>query len=509
MKTNRFCWAWCVVVVVWQAAFSAVADAQPSDRRTGSASERPALEQPADPGKQQTPASKKAAPITAIVGADVHTVSREVIRRGTILIQGDKILDVGQGIKIPSGATVVDAAGKHVTPGFIAMRMSRIGVDSSATSGTGLADALDPFDRDMKFALGVGITSGAVSLRSSSSSSRRRAPNDRFLGLEPEVTLNEDPDFNPDFGDAETQVCQCCGLPIQPTEPITPTTSSSVTPTKYAVIKLSYGELDPMLVNQSPFFALSSGALTGALNRHTWRRSIASTRRYLADQAEHEAAVKAGKKSSPPKKTVSDDMIRLVKRETYLRTDANSADSIRSMIALARELDYKLMLDGVTEGWLTAGDLGEQGVPVILTPRNRRSPRKGHEDSSGSSIETSGLLERAGVPFAVSALSSSISLGGLAGRDLTSLPLEAAFAVRGGCSESTALAALTLVPAQLLGLEHRLGSIDKGKDADLLILDGPPLDYRSYVETAFVSGKVRYDRTADHVYPVFDRATLK
>ena len=113
------------------------------------------------------------------------------------------------------------------------------------------------------------------------------------------------------------------------------------------------------------------------------------------------------------------------------------------------------------------------------------------------------------MPFAIAALSSSISLNGLAGRDLTSLPLEAAFAVRGGCSESTALAALTIVPARLLGLQDRLGSIDKGKDADLLILDGPPLDYRTYVETAIVSGKVRYDRVKDHVYPVFDRATLK
>ncbi len=63
--------------------------------------------------------------------------------------------------------------------------------------------------------------------------------------------------------------------------------------------------------------------------------------------------------------------------------------------------------------------------------------------------------------------------------------------------------------ARLLGLQDRLGSIDKGKDADLLILDGPPLDYRTYVETAIVSGKVRYDRVKDHVYPVFDRATLK
>ena len=77
--------------------------------------------------------------------------------------------------------------------------------------------------------------------------------------------------------------------------------------------------------------------------------------------------------------------------------------------------------------------------------------------------------------------------------------------MRGGCSEQTALAALTIVPARILRLDNRLGSIEEGKDADLLILDGPPLDYRTYVQTALVGGKVRYDRDDDRVYPTFER----
>ncbi len=96
-------------------------------------------------------------------------------------------------------------------------------------------------------------------------------------------------------------------------------------------------------------------------------------------------------------------------------------------------------------------------------------------------------------------------MGGLAGRDLTSLPLEAAFAVRGGADERTALQALTIMPATMMGLQDRIGSIEKGKDADLLILNGPPLDYRTYVEQAIVAGKVAYDRGQDRVFPVFDR----
>ncbi|MCP4891987.1 MAG: amidohydrolase family protein, partial [Planctomycetaceae bacterium] len=62
-----------------------------------------------------------------------------------------------------------------------------------------------------------------------------------------------------------------------------------------------------------------------------------------------------------------------------------------------------------------------------------------------------------------------------------------------------------ITPARMLGLEDRIGSIEIGKDADILILNGPPLDYRTYVEQAIVDGKVCYDRAKDRVYPVFDR----
>ncbi len=477
----------------------------------GGGKDAPAAKQKADQ-KSPSPAAQKQQPVLAIVGGDVYTVSREVIRRGTVLVQGDKIIEVGDDVQVPEGARVIDAAGKYVTPGFIAMNMSRIGFRSSSSRSAKLEDYLDPFDRDIKLALGVGITAGCVQFGSTSSSSRGRAPGERFLGLEPELPpLPEHFEFNPDFGDPDQQVCPCCGLPILPADPAEPATSSasSIASGKYAVLKLAFGELEPMLVSHSPFYALSSSSLAGSLNRHNWRQSIEKARQYLADRAAHEKAVKAGKKVQPPRKTVSDDLLRLVQGETYLRTSADTADDIRDMIALAKQLDYKLMLDGVAEGWLTAPELGEAGVPVIYTPRRRRSPIPGREDQSGSSIETPGILQRAGVPFAMGTLFSSISLVGLAGRDLTSLPLEAAFAVRGGCSERTALAALTVVPAQMLGLADRLGTIEKGKDADLLILDGPPLDYRSYVETAIVAGKVRYDRHKDQVYPVFDRATLK
>ena len=175
------------------------------------------------------------------------------------------------------------------------------------------------------------------------------------------------------------------------------------------------------------------------------------------------------------------------------------------MIELSDELGYKLCLQGVTEGWLVSDLLAEHDVSVSITPRSRRNARLGEEATSGSWVEMPRVLQEAGVPFAVAALTSSISLNGLAGRDLTSLPLEAAFAVRGGCSEAEALKAITLTPAKIFRLHDRIGTIEVGKDADLLILDGSPLDYRTYVQTAIVNGGIAYQRDRDRAYPVFEK----
>jgi imidazolonepropionase-like amidohydrolase len=304
----------------------------------------------------------------------------------------------------------------------------------------------------------------------------------------------------------DTQVCPCCGLAILPTEPIRPRAPTAPTPRPQAVLKMTYGDLDAMLVKEGPFHHIPGTGLAGALNRYNWRENVRQARKYLDELAAHEKAVKAGDATRPPRKTVSDELIQLVKKEIPLRTDASSVTQIRDMIKLAKDLDYKLVLEDAHEAWLLADELAKAKVAVVLTPRARRQPAPGREGTSGSSIETSAHLERAGVPFAIATQMKTVSLDGVyGGRDLTGLALEAAFGVRGGCSEQTALAGLTIVPARVLGLEGRIGSIEEGKDADLLILNGPPLDYRTHVQTALVRGKVYYDHDRDRLYPTYGR----
>ncbi len=532
-------------------------DEEQDEEKTDKPTEEKDADDEVDSEANQEESSAEDSPL-AIVGGDIQTVTRGVIRRGTILIQGGKILAVGQQVEIPEDAEVIDAKGMVITPGFVSLGMSRIGLGSSANSTQNkVADALDPYDQYMKFCLGVGITSGAVQISGSSSRFRfsfEAVPGsgaeqeiltiDELIGLHDEggisdeefehlmahvsdegdghehshpsglfegpatpgmTSLFDERFFGEEFLNGLCGHCADTRIRILP-EPLAPPSPTRQTPNRFAVIKLNYGDLDGMLVSESPFYSLSASALTGPFNRYSWRANIEKGREYLEDLKAYEKAKADGDKSAKePRNPVDDNLIKMIKKEVPLRISAFSVDQIRDMLDLAEELDYELVIDGATEAWVIAEELGVAKTPVVVTPRARRSAQPGRETSTGSSIEITGILEQAGVPFAVAPLSSSVSLNGLAGRDLTSLPLEAAFAVRGGAGESTVLEALTIVPARILGLEDRIGSIEEGKDADLLILDGPPLDYRTYVDQAIVNGKVRYDRERDHVYPVFER----
>lgn len=482
------------------------------DSKTESESKGEKDEKPKEESSKEKKEAKKDAPkVTAIVGGDIITVTREKIRRGTILIADGKITGLGNDLEIPEDAERIDALGKVITPGFIAINVSRVGLTSSSSRNDKYADQLDPFDRNISLSLGVGITTGCLQIRSGGGRPRRRFPDDafpyteRFLGVDPDLFQLEGAkeETERDYGEF-ISTCPCCGLPILPTEPITPTRPSPITPQKNAVIKMSYGKLDGMLVAENVFLDVTPGSLTGAANQKKWREQLASARKYLKDQEAHLKATAAGKKEKPPRKPVSDETLKLVKGEIALRIIADTKSAIQDMVELAKELEYRLVVDGAAEAWVIPQDLAEAKAGVIMTPRRRRQPTFGEEDSSGTWIEMPRVLEESGVPFALTTLSSSISLNGLAGRDLTSLPLEAAFAVRGGASERKALEALTIAPARMLGLDDKIGSLEVGKDADLLILNGNPLDYRTYVETAVVNGRVAYERTKAKVLPVYD-----
>jgi hypothetical protein len=142
---------------------------------------------------------------------------------------------------------------------------------------------------------------------------------------------------------------------------------------------------------------------------------------------------------------------------------------------------------------------------AVVTPRDRRDKEEQLVRAGGSSIENAAKLHAAGVQICVIPSSVGVDLGGIAGRDILHLTIEADFAVRGGLSEQAALESITIVPARILGVSHRVGTLEVGKDCDLIVTDGDVLHYQTLVQYTVVEGKQVYDKSQElyfaHIRP--------
>lgn len=147
-----------------------------------------------------------------------------------------------------------------------------------------------------------------------------------------------------------------------------------------------------------------------------------------------------------------------------------------------------------------ADELGRAGAYAVVTPRTRQAKEEALVRAGGSSIENAAILHRAGVQVAIVPGNTGFELSGITGRDLMHLPVEAGFAVRGGLSEQAALEGISSIPARILGVEHRVGTIEVGKDCDVVVTDGDILHYQTFVQFAVVEGKLVYDKQEELFY---------
>ena len=171
--------------------------------------------------------------------------------------------------------------------------------------------------------------------------------------------------------------------------------------------------------------------------------------------------------------------------------------STPSSVAEGSSTGASMMITGAEEAWTVAPLLGRAGFSVLVVPRARRRANPRSNKPTGWTIENAARLHEHGVPIAIMSRSKGIGTGGLAGRDLFTLALEAAFAVRGGLSEAAALEAITLGAARLLGVDDRIGSIEVGKDCDLVIARGDLLHYQTLPQWTVVNGRIAYDKEKD------------
>jgi imidazolonepropionase-like amidohydrolase len=190
----------------------------------------------------------------------------------------------------------------------------------------------------------------------------------------------------------------------------------------------------------------------------------------------------------------SDRLLAVLRGELPLSIQAWTTQDIRTAVFLKEELEReglgrpKIFLDAAAEAWKEPQLLARAQVPVVLPP----FPATGRTgDNSFMAWNVANVLHERGVPVAL----SSHGADGIESR----LGLQAGYAMRGGLPFEAALAAVTINPARMLGVDDRVGSIETGKDADLVLWNGPPFEPSSRVIGVLLDGVLAVDARADHV----------
>jgi hypothetical protein len=392
-------------------------------------------------------AEKKSEPdkksgIILIKGGTIHTVTKGVIHQGMILIMDGKIQKVGQNLVPPEGAFVLDAKDKWIMPGFVVSQSSAIGMGAPVRNDRNpkLAHYLDPYSQDLRFCLASGITA-----------------------------------YSPFF--------------ITGTGPMR----------KYysfvnAVMKPAYGKLEDMLIKQPAYLFIDVPRLKPS-EKNELRGFFQQARDHIKKENEYETSKELKKGKPPVASPQIANYVAVLKGELPVRFAADRKKDILKILAFVDEFHMQAQIVGAAEGWLLPGEIGRRNISTILRPEAFIPPDPYAVPSNGSNIRNAQIQKENGIKFAVLNTSPSIRAGGTMGTDLMTFPLAGSYAIRGGLDEKDALKAITLWPAELLGISHRVGSIEEGKDADIIILDGNPFDYRTYVDYTLINGKILYDKS--------------
>ena len=424
----------------------------------------------------------------AITGGDVYTGTGAVLRGATVLSKDGKIEEIGYDLFVPEDAEVLDASGYRVYPGLVAVqgttRISRgsfafeplsagdLHDNSDAGMGNtqGLSDPLHP-DDDWESA---GETSADADFGLDQSYLDPAEPTAQGA-----AKRGDRPDFEHSFDPFSSYLVMALATGI------TTVDQSGV------AAKLKRGEIDGVAMKEKYLasFSWSSSA------RKTLREKFERASAYLREMEVYEEKKKKDKELKEPSKSgVDSNVVDVLEGRKLARFSANDSGDLLGIARFAQTYRFRPVIQGCYEGWTVAEELGRAGAYAIVTPRTRRPKDERLLRPGGTSIENAAILHRHGVQVAIIPSNTSIDLGGITGRDLLHFPIEAGFAVRGGMSNEAALAGITIIPARILGVDHRVGTLEAGKDMDAIVTDGDVLHYQTFVQWAVVEGKVVYDK---------------
>ncbi len=380
----------------------------------------------------------------ALVGGTIHPVSSEPIENGTIVFADGKITAIGTDVEIPADAVQIDVSGKHVYPALF-----------ETHSQMGLTEI------------------GAVPATVDTSETGEMNPNVKAV-----VAVNPDSELIP--------VTRSNGVLLAVSAP-----SGGLISGQSAVLQLDGWTWEDMALKPAATMQVNWPSLRQRRFRRGGDRDESELlRRYeeqvnqLRELFKETRAYQSGKESRGDEQPLDlrlEAMIPVVDGQLPMMVRADTLNQIQSAVAFAAEENAKLIILGGYDAPLCADLLNEHKVPVIVSAVQRRPLRRSDEYDAAYTLPK--RLSEAGIQFCISSTDRSSTW------NTRILPFQAAVAAGHGLEPSEALKAITLYPAQIMGVDDMVGSLDVGKHATLFVANGDALEISTQVSHAWIQGR--------------------
>jgi len=384
-------------------------------------------------------------------GATVHPVSRPDISDGSVLVRDGKVAEVGAHLAVPKGARVIDLKGLHIYPGMI---------DSATEIGLSEIGAV----REMNDISDIGLFKPQLRAATAVNPASEHIPVTRANGISSVIT-------SPGGGiiAGQSVLMHLNGWTMEDMAVRSP-----------AAMRLEF-----------PTVRMPGGRFGGGAEAAPGRASAYADakKRYEQQLRELNGFMESARRYRQAKAAAGPDFETDLKLEAMLPVldgklpmliRAEREKAIKEAIAFADKQKVRMILERGVEAWKVAPELKAHNIPVVLPPTLRLPEEE--DDPYDKPFSIPGELSKAGVKFAFA------SFGPGSEDNPRNLPFQAAAAVGFGLPYEEALKAVTLYAAQIWGVGDELGSIEKGKWADLIVTDGDPLETRTQIKQMFIKG---------------------